>query len=171
MSPDSVQASSETQRQLLRMVNGCTKTVAPLIKASMAKHPNRSEQWHFEKVIGDLKTGFNGWMLITKANPTSNLEDSPTVSQQRPPAVPSKHRLERINTPVSPPKPLNLPIRKPVSLQPVPKSLEKQLLSMVSGNRGLALRLVESVKVKNPDRSDTWCWEKAISDLERDRRL
>ena len=54
--------------------------------------------------------------------------------------------------------------------QSVPSHLEKQLLSMVGGNRDAAQRLVANIQQKNRDRDQAWCWQKAIADLERDRR-
>jgi hypothetical protein len=47
--------------------------------------------------------------------------------------------------------------------------LQKKLFSMV-GNRSVAIRLVDSIRAKNAHRDEAWCWEKAILDLERDRR-
>jgi hypothetical protein len=47
--------------------------------------------------------------------------------------------------------------------------LEKQLLTMVAGNRQLAERLVDLARAGQPQRSEDWYWEKAIYDLERDR--
>jgi cytochrome c-type biogenesis protein CcmH/NrfG len=52
----------------------------------------------------------------------------------------------------------------------VSQDLERQLLGMVAGDSSLATRLVNSVRDRNPRQSETWCWEKAIDDLVRDRR-
>jgi hypothetical protein len=41
---------------------------------------------------------------------------------------------------------------------------------MLSGDKKAAIRLLDNVQKKNPDKSYTWCQEKAIGDLERDRR-
>lgn len=49
-------------------------------------------------------------------------------------------------------------------------NLENKLFSMV-GDPSAAIRLVDNIQIKNPDRDEIWCWEKAILDLERDRRL
>ena len=46
----------------------------------------------------------------------------------------------------------------------------RQLLRMVGGNRDVALRLVSTVQDHYPGRSEQWCWEKAIYDIQRDRR-
>lgn len=46
----------------------------------------------------------------------------------------------------------------------------RQLLRLVHGNQAMARRLVSQVKVRYPHQSDQWCWEKAIYDIQRDRR-
>ena len=46
----------------------------------------------------------------------------------------------------------------------------KQLMRLVNGNLGVAQRLVERIRQQNPGRSEQWCWEKAIYDIQRDRR-
>jgi hypothetical protein len=50
------------------------------------------------------------------------------------------------------------------------KATRKRLLSLVGGNAAVAQRLVSDVQRRNPDRTEQWCWEKAIYDVERDRR-
>ncbi|MGB7088294.1 MAG: hypothetical protein WBD47_22250 [Phormidesmis sp.] len=52
----------------------------------------------------------------------------------------------------------------------VARSTRKQLLGLVGGNSTVAQRLVRDVSSRNPGRSEQWCWEKAIYDIERDRR-
>ena len=52
----------------------------------------------------------------------------------------------------------------------VSRRTQQQLLRLVNGNRAVALRLVEKVRERNPKRSEQWCWEKAIYDIQRDRR-
>ncbi|MBD2085787.1 MULTISPECIES: hypothetical protein [unclassified Coleofasciculus] len=48
--------------------------------------------------------------------------------------------------------------------------LQNKLLRLLSGDRAAAMRLVERVKQRHPGKSEEWYWEKAIEDLERDRR-
>jgi uncharacterized protein HemY len=50
------------------------------------------------------------------------------------------------------------------------KSLNKKLLTMLSGDEKAAIRLLSNIQKKNPDKSYVWCQEKVIRDLERDRR-
>ena len=52
----------------------------------------------------------------------------------------------------------------------VSRSTRKQLLGLVGGKANVAQRLVSDVSQRNPGRSEQWCWEKAIYDIERDRR-
>lgn len=52
----------------------------------------------------------------------------------------------------------------------VARSTRRQLLGLVGGNATVAQRLVSDVQARNPGRTEQWCWEKAIYDVERDRR-
>jgi len=51
----------------------------------------------------------------------------------------------------------------------VPAQLQEKLLLLTNGDRGTATRLVEHTRRSNPRQPETWLWEKAIYDLERDR--
>lgn len=53
----------------------------------------------------------------------------------------------------------------------VARGTRKQLLRLVGGNAAVAQRLVSDVSARNPTRPEQWCWEKAIYDIERDRRV
>ncbi len=46
---------------------------------------------------------------------------------------------------------------------------ERKLLRLLNGDRRTANRLVANMQMRNPDKSDQWCWEKVIFDLQRDR--
>lgn len=52
----------------------------------------------------------------------------------------------------------------------VSRGTRGQLLRLVGGNASVAQRLVSDVSDRNPGRTEQWCWEKAIYDIERDRR-
>lgn len=80
--------------------------------------------------------------------------------------------------------PINLPIRRgtgsasgggrSLSIQRdrgVAKSTRKSLLRLVGGNAAVAQRLVRDLQAHNPGRTEQWCWEKAIYDIQRDRRV
>jgi hypothetical protein len=43
-------------------------------------------------------------------------------------------------------------------------------MRLVGGNRAVAERLVDQVRVRYPNHNEQWCWEKAIYDIQRDRR-
>ncbi|HIK45606.1 MAG TPA: hypothetical protein IGR64_12095 [Leptolyngbyaceae cyanobacterium M65_K2018_010] len=53
---------------------------------------------------------------------------------------------------------------------PVRRQTQRELLRLVGGNQALAQRLVEEIHHRHPDHTEQWCWEKAIYDIERDRR-
>lgn len=48
--------------------------------------------------------------------------------------------------------------------------LQSRLIGMLAGDRAAAERLVDEVKRNFPSMPENWYWEKAIQDLERDRR-
>jgi len=47
--------------------------------------------------------------------------------------------------------------------------LQSRLLQLLNGDRRAAARLIRHARQQNPGRSESWCLEKAIFDLERDR--
>lgn len=61
------------------------------------------------------------------------------------------------------------PSSKPQTAITVSRELENRLVRMI-GDRGIALRLVDKLQRTFPGRPESWYWEKAIEDLDRDRR-
>lgn len=51
----------------------------------------------------------------------------------------------------------------------VSASVESKLYRLLQGDRAAATRLVGAIRAKNLAKSEQWCWEKAVFDLERDR--
>lgn len=72
-------------------------------------------------------------------------------------------------SPPSPPKPVTPPSPQPLRFPS--RANYNRLVSMLHGDGNAAERLVGKVRQQNPERSEDWCWEKVISDLERDRRV
>lgn len=79
----------------------------------------------------------------------------------------------------SPPEPIELPVEVPFvrrrrlrrsSHNLVDSQLENRLISMLDGDRAAAERLVNQVRQNYPWMPEQWYWDKAIEDLERDRR-
>lgn len=54
--------------------------------------------------------------------------------------------------------------------RPVNRSLETRLVFLLQNDAQAAHRLVGSARRRHPGRHENWYWEKAIADLERDRR-
>ena len=50
------------------------------------------------------------------------------------------------------------------------RRLDKQLLTMLNGDKKTVLRLLRNARKNNPGKSYLWYHEKVIRDLERDRR-
>jgi hypothetical protein len=53
--------------------------------------------------------------------------------------------------------------------RPQHAQLERKLLKLLGGNQNTAHRLIQQSRLRYPDKSADWHWEKAIYDLERDR--
>jgi phosphatidylserine/phosphatidylglycerophosphate/cardiolipin synthase-like enzyme len=54
-------------------------------------------------------------------------------------------------------------------LRPQHPYLERKLLKLLGGKQQTADRLIQQSRLRYPDKSADWHWEKAIYDLERDR--
>jgi hypothetical protein len=57
-----------------------------------------------------------------------------------------------------------LPVRQPAS-----EASRRKLYQLLNGDIEQASRLVQRIQSSHPERSEQWCVEKAIYDLERDR--
>ncbi len=55
------------------------------------------------------------------------------------------------------------------NIRPQHLHLERKLLKLLGGKQKIATRLIQQSRLKHPDKSADWHWEKAIYDLERDR--
>jgi hypothetical protein len=53
--------------------------------------------------------------------------------------------------------------------QPANAATKRKLAGLTHGDNATAARLAAQVAFINPGKSEQWCWEKAIFDLERDR--
>jgi hypothetical protein len=51
----------------------------------------------------------------------------------------------------------------------VTHKIKSKLEKLCGNDYRLAQRLVDGIRINHPDRSEQWCWEKAIWDMERDR--
>lgn len=61
------------------------------------------------------------------------------------------------------------PSAKPVRPARQPSRSYPKLVRLLNGDRTAADRLVQAMLLKHPDRSEDWCYEKVVFDLERDR--
>jgi hypothetical protein len=60
-------------------------------------------------------------------------------------------------------------VRSPLGTSPVPGHLMQQL-DRLTRDRRVSERLIENIAFNNPGKSKRWCVEKAIYDIQRDRR-
>lgn len=61
-------------------------------------------------------------------------------------------------------------LKSSTSVASVPHNLKQKLFRLLLGDRITAQRLITSLRGKYPGEQERWYWEKAIRDLERDRR-
>ena len=69
-----------------------------------------------------------------------------------------------------PPVPDRFSTDRPKRSSTVTRQIKAKLEKLCGSDYRLAQRLVEGIRVDHPDRSEQWCWEKAVWDMERDRR-
>ncbi|MCP6757241.1 MAG: ABC transporter permease [Fischerella sp. CENA71] len=62
------------------------------------------------------------------------------------------------------------PTLRPSTPREAENRLKNKLISMVAGDTAAAERLVEQARQDYPGMPESWYWERAIADLERDRR-
>lgn len=137
------QKSPEERRRAIarsQPVNG--KALQRIVAQLRKDYPDRSEAWYWQKAHRD-------YALSQTQAPPLNL--TPPKSE------PSRNPLEL------PKQPLRV-------VQTVDTHTQRKLFALVNGNRKVAARLLETTRDRNPSRSEQWCWEKVIYDLERDRR-
>jgi hypothetical protein len=120
-----------------------------LIKAVRLASPKKDMGWVLQKVLYDLRRP-----ITPPPNPklTNQLSTSTAelaaLLQKRKPSQPA--------------------ITAPVDIHRA-SAVTKAELYRLASSQAVAHRLVEALALRNPDRAAQWCWEKAISDLERDR--
>jgi hypothetical protein len=151
-----------------------SKSTVDYLKTIM---PGQSEVW-YHRIASEILCGK---MPLPKVEgvpaPTATIEPPPTVNPERHRFTEGIHR----STPAAPPRPsANIPntvgealqqaAHKPTRpKQPANASTKWKLERLVHSDKHAAERLAAQVAFTNPGKSDQWCWEKAIFDLERDR--
>lgn len=81
---------------------------------------------------------------------------------------PKEGKLKHVRTSHS--RPNSAQKLRPVQGQAsIPYAQESELIRLMNGDRNGAYRLVDALRLRHPDKSEKWLWEKAIFDLERDR--
>ena len=69
-----------------------------------------------------------------------------------------------------PPVPDRFSTERPKRSSTVTRQIKAKLEQLCGSDYRLAQRLVEGIRADHPDRSEQWCWEKAVWDIEHDRR-
>jgi hypothetical protein len=97
-------------------------------------------------------------------------EASPQVSEPAPKAKPKSKtkQLKQGTYKAKKSAPTTVASPQTKHAQGVRSSTEHELYCLTKDRR-VAFRLVSHIQLNNPNKSEQWCWEKAIYDLERDR--
>jgi len=103
-------------------------------------------------LLGIVLYSFMGVLLLGLALAIWWLVDTVSLSPTKPKRATSKNNRQ------------NLPISQQQLFY-----LERELLTLVNGDKALATRLLLSIRLRNPQRSKSWCYEQVIYDLKRDR--
>jgi hypothetical protein len=149
-----------------------SKSTVNYLKAIM---PGQPEAW-YESIAGDILCGKMPLPKVEGVSvPTATIEPPPIINQAR------QRFTEPTPEPVAPPRPSsNIPntvgealqqatLKPKRPAQPANATTKWKLERMVHGDNKAAARLAAQVSFANPDKSEQWCWEKAICDLARDR--
>ncbi len=90
--------------------------------------------------------------------------------QSQSPSFPNSNPSNPSNSPQSEARGVisNIPNSPPPKA--INPSLENKLVSLLAGDIAAAERLVAKVRQEYPGMPENWYWERAIADLERDRR-
>ena len=138
----------EALAALLAIVRDKTRCFE-LIKSVREAFPGQSMQWCIEKALADLQPqpvqtwGVKG--VVIQPSPSEPLK----VSTQS---------LEAL-----------LKAKATMPTAPSSEASRRRLFRLLNGDIDQARRLVQRVRVANPDKSEQWAVDKVLYDLERDR--
>lgn len=125
-------------------------------------HPKRTSPNNSKPQVRSLTPEIEYWQKIrqsaTKIRQNDNLKYPQPASSKPAPVSPP------IPVPIS--KPLHVPDFK-TFLRPNP--LQPKLILLLNGDRQTAERLLRNARLRYPDKSEQWLFEKVIYDLTRDR--
>lgn len=117
--------------------------------------PGQSDVW-YQRIAGDV---IAGKMPLPKVEgvpiPEALAPPEPTVNAARQRFLDGSKRQST---------PANIPVG-----QPAKAATKSKLERLTHSDKAAAARLAAQVAFVNPGKSEQWCWEKAIFDLERDR--
>lgn len=114
-------------------------------------------------VIAGAAYGF--WWLMETRDKQQKRKSSPSRRRTKPDTLPSRVPIDLK------PRSRNLSRSSDNSPNQIPRPLREKLLKMVGNDAKVERRLIDNLQKKHPDKDLVWCYEKAIVDLERDRRI
>jgi hypothetical protein len=136
-----------------------SKSTVTYLKAIM---PGQPEAW-YERIAGDILCGKMPLPKVEGVSvPAATIEPPPIINQS--PPRPSANIPNTVGEAL---QQATLKPKRPA--QPANATTKWKLERLVHGDNKAADRLAAQVSFANPDKSEQWCWEKAICDLARDR--
>ncbi|MEX0271741.1 hypothetical protein AB3R30_21695 [Leptolyngbyaceae cyanobacterium UHCC 1019] len=154
---------------ILKLVNGNKERSFELIKAIREQYPAKSMEWCLQKVMYDLRHGKKMSPPAALVNLIVTPSTKPTLqhwgvtgavlrgTEEKPLAMSSRDLKALAET------------KRKMPSQSASESTKRKLYKLLLGDVEQGRRLVEKVRIMNPDRTEQWAVEKAIYDLERDR--
>ncbi len=156
-----------------------------LIQSVREAFPGKSMQWCIEKAIYDVRFP----KKAVKPNATLSrwgegggnfpaTVQPPSKTSNHPPAPPPNPLLSQLPQPQAKPQEIRASLPDLAALAKAKRSQRNQQpasatvkyrLDSLTKDRKVSDRLVQRIQFSNPDRSEQWCYEKAVYDLERDR--
>jgi hypothetical protein len=141
--------------------------------------PGQPDAW-YDRIAGEI---LSGKMPLPKVDSIPVPEPERTQSAA-PYEVKPKSKTQQLkqgtyqHKPLTAPPAAHVPSTVSEALQqaskkrqskPASAAIKWKLEALVHGDKKAAERLVAQIALKYADKSDQWCWEKALHDLERDR--
>lgn len=126
-----------------------------LFKRIVEKYPDRNSIWYYQTCIEIIKVQNN-----KKASVFVPKNYSPSSKQPAPQQPVPKDKTDRNDSSSS---------EQPAYERPIPLDLHFRLIALTQ-DESLVKRLIQTLCTKYPDQTIEWCYEKAIYDLEKDRR-
>jgi hypothetical protein len=154
---------------VLKLVNGDKNRCCQLIREIREQYPAKPMQWCLQKAIYDLRYGKK--VSEPLLNPALASNPKPADKSWGVKSVIIGSQQAEKPSPISSRSlQASYKDKQQASSQPAQSKTKLQLIKLLNGDTRSAERLVENIRIKNPQHSEQWAYEKAVYDIESDRR-